>query len=165
MTEAAAVLLSAAHVAFMQRGISISLGSCGADHVPNLSRGIGCRIDGDRRRLTVFVSAAQSAALLADIRANGLIAAVFSEPSTHRTLQVKGRDGAIAALDDGDLRRIAFYREAFLLEISALGFNPTIARSLLHCPDDDITAVAFTVAEAYTQTPGPDAGAPLRADW
>ncbi|WP_306304584.1 pyridoxamine 5'-phosphate oxidase family protein, partial [Methylogaea oryzae] len=81
----------------------------------------------------------------------------FSEPSTHRTLQVKGRDGAIAALDDGDLRRIAFYREAFLLEISALGFNPTIARSLLHCPDDDITAVAFTVAEAYTQTPGPDA--------
>lgn len=114
--------------------------------------------------MTLFLFAAQSGALLANLRANGTIAVVFSEPTTHRTLQLKGRDASVALMERTDAQILVAYRKGFAEELAGLGYQEVFARTLLGCTTGDVVAVSFTVAEAFVQTPGPKAGTPLQAN-
>ena len=150
--------------AFIQRGeISIHAASRNAALESNLSRALGCRVAPGRRRVTIFLLASQSGAILADFRANGAIAAVFSQPSTHRTVQLKGTDAAVEAVEEGDAARIARHREAFASELASIGFPEALPRALLAGARADVVAVGFTPLEAFQQTPGPTAGTPIRS--
>lgn len=148
-------------VAFMQGGVSLHAASRDAGCVPNLSRAVGCRVSPDRTRVTVFLLASHSAAMLADFRANGAIALVVSLPSSHRTVQLKGLDAAIEPLQDTDHILIARLREAFVKELVSLGYAAPLPQTLLSGARGDVVAVGFTVSGAFIQTPGPAAGSPL----
>jgi len=161
MPSANEPVLDAAHAAFFQSGVSMGIAACSLDAVPVHVRAIGCRISPDRRQVTVFVSALQARQVLQRIRENGAVAAVFTEPSTHRTVQVKGRDAQEVLLDAGDLALVAANRDAFARALQQLGFAWALGATLLACPSDDIVGIRFTPAEAYSQTPGPRAGEPL----
>lgn len=156
-------ILDATHAKFLQRGISMGVAACDRDSVPTLTRATGCRISEDRRRVTVFVSSTQAAPVLQCLNANGAIAVVFSEPSTHRTVQLKGKEAQIGTLVSGDLQLITDYRDAFVRELAPLGFDETQVRSLFAYPSAEIVSLCFTPVEAFSQTPGPHAGAPLRS--
>jgi len=156
-------LFDEAQAAFMQGGVSITIAACSAAAIPEQARGGGCRISPDRRRLTVFISSIQGEQVLRCVREHGAIAVVFSQPSSHRTLQLKGRDAAAGLPDEGDLKRIAAYREAFAAELAPLGFEPELVRALFAYPDSEILALSFTPCAAFSQTPGPRAGEPLRS--
>lgn len=156
-------LIDAEHAVFMTSGVSISVGSRDAARLPNLTRAFGCRIPPDRSRVTVFVSAPQSAPVVADISANGHIAVVFTQPSTHRTVQFKGSDACVEALADGDTARVARYRDDFVAHLVALGYPGETIAQMVACPDDELIALSFTPTAAFTQTPGPRAGQPLTA--
>lgn len=149
------------HACFIAGAVSISVGTRSADRLPNLTRAVGCRLSPDRSRLHVLVSREQSAAVLADVADNREIAVVFSQPSTHRTVQYKGRDATIEATVDGDQGRVERYRDAFVGELVQLGFGEHAVRSLVDCRLDDIVAIGFTPEKAFNQTPGPQAGLPL----
>ena len=154
-------VLDADNVRFVQGGVSIILASRDAANRPNLVRALGCRVDRDGRRVTVFVAASQAAALLDDLRGNGRIAAVFTQPTTHRSLQLKGSDAVVARLRRDDRPRLAAYGDAMVVELEQMGVSEAHTRSMLACEPDDVLAVSFTPAAAFVQTPGPDAGAPL----
>ncbi|HYD60167.1 MAG TPA: hypothetical protein VEC35_07415 [Noviherbaspirillum sp.] len=154
-------LIDDCHAAFMQRGVSIGVAACSRDAVPTLARATGCRVRADRLQLTVFVSATQASPVLECIRDNGTIAVVFSEPSTHRTVQIKGRDARVTGLSESDLQLVAGYRSAFARELAPLGYDEILVRTLLSLPSADIVGISFTPAEAYSQSPGPNAGQPL----
>ncbi|RJG06120.1 hypothetical protein D3870_08985 [Noviherbaspirillum cavernae] len=156
-------VIDAEHAAFMESGVSISVAACNPDRLPSQVRATGCRVAADRTRVTVFVSATQASALLADVRSNGVIAVVFSKPTTHRTVQIKGTDAQVTGLIDGDLQCVDRYRIDFATEVAPLGFGGPLIRTLLACPAADIVALRFTPSEAYSQTPGPRAGEPLKA--
>jgi hypothetical protein len=94
--------LDAELVAFIQGGVSIHAASRSASHEPDLARALGCRVSADRRRVSVFLLASHCGALLADDRANGAVAVVFSLPGSHRTVQLKGKDAAVESPQDGD---------------------------------------------------------------
>jgi hypothetical protein len=158
-----APLFDCDHAGFMHGGVSLYAASCGEGNVPNAARAIGCRISADRRNVRILVAASQATQLLDDVRRNGALATVFSNPSTHRTLQLKGRDAAISEADADDLLAVARYREAFVDETTALGHPAQLIRALLDCPDQDIVAVSFTPNAAFSQTPGPQAGQALKA--
>jgi hypothetical protein len=162
MTHDHASLVDSAYTAFIQGGVSIVVGACDRKRLPALARATGCRISSDRRRLTIFMSATQGAQVLRCIRDNGAIAVVFSEPSTHHTIQLKGIDAEVGGLKEGDLQIVEDYRSAFARELDPLGFDEVLIRSFLSCPPADIVSLTFTPAEAYSQTPGPSAGEPLR---
>jgi hypothetical protein len=154
-------ILDAAHAAFFQIGVSMGIAACTADAVPVHVRAIGCRISADRRQVTMFVPARQAEPVLRCIRESGAVAAVFTEPSSHRTVQVKARDAQRVPLQAGDLERVEAYREAFAQELERIGFPREIVATLLACPAGEIVGIRFTPAEAYSQTPGPKAGEPL----
>lgn len=162
MTPDPEPLIDADHAAFMQGGVGISVAACDADRIPTLARATGCRVSPDRRRITIFISASQAAPVLRCVRENGAIAVVFSEPPTHRTVQVKGRDAAVSDLEDDDLQRIAAYLDAFSRQLAPLGHRDMLVRMLLTRPASDLVRLSFTPAEAFSQTPGPNAGEPLR---
>ena len=150
------------HAAFLQGPASITLASRGPDNLPNISRGIGCRVARDRKRISIFLVEAQAAALLADIRANGMIAAVFSAPLSARSFQFKGADAVIERLKPGDARLLAVYRKDFVDEVEKLGFYRPAIEALVASTPEEVVAVTFTPSAAFSQTPGPAAGGPLQ---
>jgi hypothetical protein len=156
-------LLDAGLAAFMQGGVSVVAGARDRDNIPVVVRATGCRVSAGLRRATIFVSATQAAPLLRCIRENGQIAIVFSEPSTHRSVQIKGKDTVVGGLEAGDLQRIAEYRDALAREVAPFGFDELLIQTMLFYPSADIVSLTFTPSEAYSQTPGPRAGEPLRS--
>jgi hypothetical protein len=157
-------VISAEQAAFMQAGVSVNAGSCSADLVPNIVRAVGCGVSADRRRVRILVPAEKSTDFLADIRANGRIAVTFVQPSTHRSIQVKGSDAAVVPTEPGDAAVAARLCAAFIADLSPLGFLPELVHVVMDGGSDDIVAVEFTAAAAFLQTPGARAGQPLKAD-
>ncbi|HEU4372455.1 MAG TPA: hypothetical protein VFS02_03145 [Telluria sp.] len=155
-------LFDAEHAAFMQSGISLHMAACGAELAPSVARALGCRIAPQRTSVRLLVSRAQGAALLAHVGENGRLAAVFSEPSSHRTVQLKATDATVEAAGADDIAAVARYRDAFVAHLETSGYNPALIRAFLACPDSDLCAIRFTPCAAFSQTPGAGAGEALR---
>ena len=62
------------------RRVSIIVGSRDAALRPHLMRAVGCRLVADRRRVTVLIARERRRTVLDDLRDNGQIAVVFSDP-------------------------------------------------------------------------------------
>ena len=155
-------VLDAEHAAFVLRpGISITAASRTAANLPQLGRAVGCRVAPDRGHVTVLVPADQNAALVAALRESRAVAVVFSEPSTHRTIQLKGSDAVVEALVVGDAECVARWSDGFVAGLAALGYNGPMVRTFLWCDPAGLVAVRFTPQAAFEQTPGPQAGMPL----
>jgi len=147
----------------VQSGVSVVAASRDEGLVPSIARVSGCRVSTDRRALTVFIPASQAAELVDDVSTSGRIAVVFSQPSTHRTLQVKADDARVRALRPDEAPIIARYVEAFAREIASLGHTEAQAHALFECRLEDLVAIDFVPNAAFEQTPGPKAGTPLPA--
>ncbi len=148
--------------ALMRRRVSIIVAGRDAQHRPHLMRAFGCRLAPDRRELTLFMSTGTGAAVLADLRANGRIAVVITEPTTARTIQLKGEHALIEPPGPGDAALVQHYIDCFADEIEQLGFDRALAGTMFAHRSDELIAVRFTPGEAYEQTPGPNAGARLQ---
>lgn len=154
-------LIGPEQAALIARRVSVIVASRDAAHRPHLMRAVGRKLSPDGRRVTVFMSTAASAPVLEDLRANGLIAVVFSEPSTNRTVQLKGSKAVIAALEPGDEALVQQYLDLFIDEIGELGLPENVARTILKAAPEDLVAVHFAPQAAFEQTPGPKAGEAL----
>lgn len=146
----------------ISRRISIIVGSRDAGLRPHLMRAVGCRFSPDRRRVTLLLPEGRSRAVLDDLRDNGQIAVVFSEPSSNHTMQLKGSDATVSPCGPDDRALAERYLRGFIEEIGQLGLAAEVAHTILG-HDDGLVAVHFTVAAAFEQTPGPAAGQPLAA--
>lgn len=156
------VHLNEDRVAFLTRRVSILAGSCDAEGLASVARAYGCRIGGDGYSVTVFLATAQSQAVLRDLRAGGRIAVVFTRPTTHETVQLKGPGARIAPLAPGDRECMRAYAASFGEEIGRIGFAAPFARAIMAGAEDEALAVHFVPDAAFEQTPGPAAGQPLR---
>ena len=155
-------LLDEDAAAFLHRpGVSITAASRDERNVPRIGRCLGCRVAGDRRKVTLFVASSQYEAFFDALAVSKAIAVVFSLPSTHRTLQLKGGDAAVGPLAPGDAEIFSRHVDHFVDELAALGYSREVVRACHWCDAGEVRAVSFTPAEAFEQTPGPDAGAPL----
>jgi hypothetical protein len=157
-----AALLDAGQVAFLRSGVSISVGACGRDG-PQLVRALGCKVADDASTVTVFVPEARSQAVQRDVFDNGALAVVFTQPSTHRTLQLKSREARVTALSAVDLALAEAYADAFVADLATIGFPEALVRTFLACPPDQLVGLTFRPTAAFTQTPGPNAGKPLES--
>lgn len=160
-SSGSAIPLDDAVAEFLAGRRSIIVASRDAANRPSLMRAVGFRLSPDRCEISVLLARSQSLQLLADLGAHGTIAVVFSEPSTHRTLQLKGCDARIEPASAADLAVMAPYAGNFADELLSVGVEPRLARALIAADPEDVVAVRFTPAEIYDQTPGPKAGAAL----
>lgn len=144
--------------AFIQTGVSISLAACAPDRRPCMSRGLACKLIDGGRQIGIALRRSQSAEVLENIRLTGRVAVVFSQPTTNRTVQLKGVDARIEAFDPADQALIVLHIAEFVPEAVALGTRPEMVRALLAYTLDDVTMVVFTPSAGFDQTPGPKAG-------
>ena len=149
-------------VALILGRVSIIVGSRDARQRPHLMRAVGCRLSQDHTRVTLLMPQRSSHEVLGDLGDNGQIAVVFSEPSSNRTLQLKGGDAVVTPCGPDDAALAERYLQGFVDEIGQLGFAAEVAHTILG-RDDELVAVHFTIAAAFEQTPGPAAGEPLVA--
>lgn len=156
-TPVPAPLADADLCGFVRSGVSIAVATCDAQGRSHVVRAVGSRHDGGS--LAVFVPTAQATAVLADVAARGRVAVGFSQPSTHRTVQLKGEDARVAPLDAADRDAVRAYHAAFAADLHSIGYGQAFTDALLAGIDDDLVAIVFTPGAAFNGTPGPQAGA------
>jgi hypothetical protein len=154
-------LLRPEHIALIASGISAIVASRDARLRPSLMRAVGTDINADGSRITVYLNRPAAVQLLADLEAHGHLAVVFSEPSTHRTVQVKTRTVSLRAARPEDREVLRRYLGAMEWQLSQVDIRPEQTRVMLDHRFEDVVAVSFTPEQAYDQTPGPQAGASL----
>jgi hypothetical protein len=148
--------------AFIQGGVAIMASSCTPDRIPTLARVLGCRVTPGLQKVTIFVAASQADALMNAIRSTGAIAAVFTQPSTHASVQLKGTDAAVGPARPTDAQLSKRYIDAFVADAVPLGYPEDLLRALVAADPSDLVCITFSPAAAFLQTPGPRAGEPLR---
>ena len=153
-----AATLPADLVAMMARGVSVIVASRDAQLRPSIMRAVGSRVEQDGQDITVYLSRPSSRQVLQDIASTGQLAVVFSEPSTHRTVQVKSSRAEIRSAVAADVPVLAAYLKSMEHEIQQVGIAPPLTRAMLAHRLEDVVAVRFTPEQAFDQTPGPRAG-------
>ncbi len=140
---------------------SIAIASRDADGWPALFKAVACRVADDRSSVTLYVDGGVARDVLRALRDGSPVAAVFSEPATHRTLQIKGERATIGPAGPGDREFAHAQFEAVVAHIAALDYPEDGVRCYFHYEPDALVAVTFAPTAAFEQTPGPGAGAKL----
>ena len=156
-------LLSPEHIAMIDKGVSAIVASRNVAHRPSLMRAVGAGIAPDGSEVTVYVARSQSRQLLQDIAATGHIAVVFSEPLSHRTVQVKAGRAELRAATEADEPLLRRYLRSMEHEVGCVGYDIPFVRAMLAFKLDDVVAIRFNPTAAFDQTPGPKAGSALPA--
>lgn len=144
--------------AFIQGAVSVVACSRSADMIPDAVRACGCRVSRDRRRVTVLVEPSRAGEVLGQVAANGAIAVVFSHPSSHRTIQLKGSDATLVRATGADRAVVERHLREWVEDLCSIGYGREFAKALHGLPDAALVAIRFTPAAAFQQTPGPMAG-------
>ena len=93
---------------------------------------------------------------------SGQIAVTVNQPTTHRTIQLKGHDARVHSIDASCIGEIAAQTSAFVEEIIAIGEpSEDMVRAYVQFELHDVIAISFTLHEVFVSTPGPTAGARL----
>lgn len=135
-------------------GAGVLVATSSQDLKPAITRGWGPRFDESTGRLEVSVTAPPGSATLLNLESTGSIAVTVSQPTTYRTMQMKGVVERIDAPTDDHRVRVQVHLDRFFEEIALLGVEADAGNLYL----DDLRVVSFTVAELFDQTPGPGAG-------
>lgn len=155
--------LGSNHIGLMESGVSIVAASRDTQNRPVLGRALACRVGGDGRRVSFLLSRVKYPLLLDGLRRSGAVAVSFTEPSTDRSIQVKGIDVALAPADAADHARLATYFCLFTADLSRIHVKAELAHAALGCQPEDLVAVSFTPTAAFVQTPGAQAGSLIPA--
>lgn len=137
---------------------SISIATRDARLLPSVGKALGCLVSADRRQLSVFIDGEQSAQVAADIAAGSPVAVVFSLPATHRTVQIKGADAAIAPATTMQRASVSQQVDAIVEHLVGLGYSEPVLRAFFGCSPGALLAVSFVPVAVFAQTPGPRAG-------
>lgn len=147
----------------LHSGVSCIVSSCSPTLQPSLMRAMGTLVQPGEEEITVFLARSQSQQLLQDIADTGRFAVVFSQPSSHRTVQFKARAHRLREARASDRPVLQRYLRAMEGELREVGFTPALAQALLASSLDDLVALSFVPELAFDQTPGPKAGAAMPA--
>ncbi|WP_235501157.1 MULTISPECIES: hypothetical protein [unclassified Hydrogenophaga] len=161
MEQPSPPLLTPAHLAMMDGGVSVIASSCGPDLTPSVMRAVGSLVQAQGRHITVYVCRSQAAQLLGDVARSGRLAVVFSQPSSHKTVQLKTRGARLREAREDDAPALQRYLRGMERELTQIGFGPRYARAMLAHRLDDVVAIEFEPELAFDQTPGSKAGQPI----
>ncbi|MBK7777029.1 MAG: hypothetical protein IPI43_23375 [Sandaracinaceae bacterium] len=87
--------------------------------------------------------------------ANGAIAVVIEQPTTHRGIQLKGRATTVRDTTPVEEAEIAAFVSRTLAEYAMIGLAPAVIARMVFTP---CKAVEFTFHQRVRADPGPGAG-------
>lgn len=154
-------VLSPEVAAFCQSGISVIV-ALGGDASSLLTAfACGCRVLDDGQ-LRILLHCSGNEALLSSAVSGTPVAATFSRPITHRSIQVKGVATGQAKLEDID-RAAAHDQMAGLdRELREVDYRARFTAAFCHVVAENLAGIDIQPQAVFAQTPGPGAGAELR---
>lgn len=102
-------------------------------------------------------------AFLAALRGGAPIAATFTQPPEHRSIQLKGKNATETAATVADGMALAVQSREFRDRMMMIKYMKAMSNGYCFADPDDVVAVDFVPDEAFVQTPGPGAGSALKA--
>lgn len=153
-------ILSEDIAAFCQSGISVIVAVRGRDGTPVAGLALGCTIDTEGS-VRILLRRSANEALLDALIAGSRIAATFSRPADHRSIQLKGSDAALLDTMAADEEILAAQCIGMARELVDAGYSPAFAAGYCAYAFSDIVIVAFDPEQIFVQTPGPGAGSRL----
>lgn len=154
LDEASVALIESSHAAKL---IAVASQSRRA----TLVHAYACRVDPDRRRVTVTLDRSQAAPLLEPLAAGNRVALVACHIETFQSLQLKGDDARLVDATDAERQAAVAHGEEFARFGATLGHGEAMMKAHMSCRAGEVVSLVFTVRQAFVQTPGPSAGQPL----
>ena len=145
---------------FCQSGVSVILAASGPGEAPVAGIGLGCRVLREGK-FRILLHRSGNDALLATAQRGGRVSATFSQPYTHRSIQVKGTVIAIATASDDDSAAATRQMAGLSDELLVIGEATEFANAYCYVDAADLVAIDIAPNAAFVQTPGPGAGAEL----
>jgi hypothetical protein len=109
----------------------------------------------------VFLRRPLNRALLEAVEQGGRIAATFTRPETHRSIQLKASRARIAAFVREDKASLEHQCAAFRGELVGVEYTDAFAAAYCIWSEDELGVLEFVPEQAFVQTPGPGAGSAL----
>jgi len=156
---AAKPLISDELAAFLESGLSITVGTRDGQLNSDSARAWAVRIHDDRARLTAFLHSKAATAILRNLAAHPEIALAFDRPVDNRACQVKGLYESSRRARPGERELVERQVDGFLSQLERLGIPRAMTAGWKAWP---CVAVQIRVNQLFEQTPGPGAGEPLR---
>jgi hypothetical protein len=153
-------MLSEEHVAFIESGVSVLVGTRDAKLRPSGMRGVAARVHPDRQTLTVFFPNATAERTLAGLRDNARIALTFTRPFDHRSMQLKGKAIAFRPATEDERPLLESSVEGWARHLEVVGLPRALGSRLTYWP---ATAIDVSIEASFHQTPGPAAGKSMAA--
>lgn len=148
-------------ISFCESGVSVIIALGGRDAAPVAGMGSGCRML-QTGRMRLLLPGESNRSLLEAAAQGEPVAVTFSQPVTHRSIQVKGVGTAVVEPTDHDrleaIRQLAGLSE----ELREIDFTSPFTDAYCHVDEDGIAAIEFDPLQVFVQTPGPGAGAELK---
>lgn len=145
---------------YLGNGMSIVVGTVGADGWPATCRAVALVGHEDGQGVTVYLPVATGAETIANVATSGRVAIVSSCPSDHGTIQMKGRSRGVRVAREGEAGVVRAQMERFADALDQVGVPRHVTRSFTSWP---AFAVEVEVEAVFEQTPGPRAGALVKA--
>lgn len=139
-------------------GQSVLVGAVDATGVPSCCRGIAIASGDGLASATVYVPAATSYDIVANVATTRRIAVVVSHPITHSSLQIKGTTRGVRMPDEEEITFVRTRMDEFAAVLERIGLPRSITQRIACVP---AFAIEVDVVEYFDQTPGPRAGEPL----
>lgn len=143
---------------FLDRSLSVNVATSDRDGRPLVARAVAARVAPGGERLTVLIDGRANGALVAAVAETGRLAVVFTEPSTHRSIQIKDDAASVAAPTVEEAALPGPYIEGFIAELAGMGFTEAFVRAVMEFDPSDLVALHLHPTAVFDQTPGPKAG-------
>lgn len=145
---------------FCESGVSIVIAASTREGFPVAGRAKACRILPDGR-MRILLAGAFNAPLLAAFDQGSPIAATFSAPHNHRSIQVKALTVRHVTLEEGDHAEVHRQVKAFEDDLVFVHYTRKFSQHYTAYRPEETVAIEFSPVEAFVQTPGPGAGEQL----
>jgi hypothetical protein len=145
--------------AFLEEGVGIHIGTRNAALQPNGARAIAVRVEAGGEHLVVYVARVAAARLIPDLESNGQAAIGFGRPVDDRACQVKGVFVGMRDATEEEKPAVLAQWDGFLGSLEKIGIPRAATGTWVTWP---AVAIRLRATELFNQTPGPDAGAPIR---
>ena len=149
---------------FIERGVSVMVGTRDSELVPELVRAWAPRVNRDRKSVSVCVAMAASARILDNLRDNGRVAVTFAFPGTSQAIQIWGCCLGTGQASPEDMAAVREHLDAFAQINQGLGVPIPFIEALWQRElggSPAMIKIRFVAEQVFNQTPGPGAGSPL----
>jgi hypothetical protein len=143
----------------LEPGLSIIVGTVDAQGVPTTCRAVAVASDDGLETLTVYVPVATSHTTVQNLATTKRLAVAATHPLTNAATQLKGTAVETRLARDNECAHVRTRLEAFADVLESIGVPRRLTRSVAHWP---AFAIHIRVEQIFEQTPGPNAGSPLR---